>query len=38
MKEIVDFIMGELVCAGQIALVAIGVGGAFIAYAMYFGG
>ena len=38
MKEIIDFMAEELAKAAQIAAVGIGVGGAFVLYAIYFGG
>ena len=38
LKELGDFILEELAKAGQVMLLAIGVGGAFAAYATYFGG
>jgi len=38
LKDLVDFITDELATAAQFILVAIGVFGAFAAYAIYFGG
>ena len=38
MKDLFDFVLGELVLAAQGIMVAIGVFGAFAVYAIYFGG
>lgn len=37
-KDIIDFVLEEAAKGAQLVLTAIGVGGAFVVYAVYLGG